>query len=85
MVSKLAFPMGRDGATFRDKGTEIPSLSRTSSKSCHGTGRDFDSLFLSRDVPQDRNERKSVEKIGFFSIISCFRTSFPVLERPYLN
>ena len=25
---KLAFPTGRDSATFRDKGTEIPSLSR---------------------------------------------------------
>ena len=43
----LEFPMGRDSATFRDKGTEISSLSLdngTSSKFCHGTGRDFDSL-----------------------------------------
>ena len=24
----LGFPTGRDGATFRDKGTEVPSLSR---------------------------------------------------------
>ena len=24
----LAFPTGRDSATFRDKGTEVPSLSR---------------------------------------------------------
>ena len=44
----LGFPTGRDSATFRDKGTEILSLSRdngTSSKSCHGTGRDFDNLY----------------------------------------
>ena len=25
---KLGFPTGRDSATFRDKGTEVPSLSR---------------------------------------------------------
>jgi hypothetical protein len=36
----------------------------------------------SRDVPRDRNERKGVEKMGFFSMIFCFRTSFPALERP---
>ena len=28
MTFKLVFPMGRDSATFRDKGTEVPSLSR---------------------------------------------------------
>ena len=27
-MSELGFPTGRDGATLRDKGTEIPSLSR---------------------------------------------------------
>ena len=26
--SQLAFPTGRDSVTFRDKGTEVPSLSR---------------------------------------------------------
>ena len=26
---RLEFPTGRDSATFRDKGTEVPSLSRT--------------------------------------------------------
>ena len=25
---ELGFPTGRDSATFRDKGTEVPSLSR---------------------------------------------------------
>ena len=28
MLSKLVFPTGRDSETFRDNGTEIPSLSR---------------------------------------------------------
>jgi hypothetical protein len=47
----------------------------TSSKSCHGTERDGILTACpvpSRDVPRDRNERKSVEKMGFFSMISCF-------------
>ena len=38
----LGFPTGQHSATFWDKGTEVPSLSRdkgTTSKSCHGTGR----------------------------------------------
>ena len=47
----------------------------------NGTGWVFDSL--SQDVPRERNERKSVEKMGFFSMISCFRTSFPVLEHSF--
>ena len=36
------FPTGRDSTTFRDKGTELPSLSwgkGTTSKFCQGTGR----------------------------------------------
>ena len=37
--SDVVFPTGWDSATFRDKGTEIPSLSQDK-----GTGRDFDSL-----------------------------------------
>ena len=44
MMSELAFPTGRDGATFRDKGTEIPSLSRdkgtTGQAQNLATGRD---------------------------------------------
>jgi hypothetical protein len=52
------FPTGRDSATFWDKGTEIPSLSRDKGTTGQaqnlatgrdGTGRDFDSL--SRPVP----------------------------------
>ena len=49
----LAFPTGRDSATFQDKGTEVPSLSRdkgtTGQAQNLATGRDFDSL--SRPVP----------------------------------
>ena len=41
---QLAFPTGRDSATFRDKGTEIPSLSRdkgtTGQAQNLATGRD---------------------------------------------
>ena len=54
----------------------------TSSKSCHGTGRDGILTACpvpSRDVPRDRNERKSVTKMGFFSDFSsssCFGTYF---------
>ena len=42
MMLKLGFSTGRDSATFRDKGTEVSSLSQdkgTSSKSCQGPGR----------------------------------------------
>ena len=70
--SVLAFPTGRDSATFRDKGTEVPSLSRdkgtTGQAQNLATGRDGILTACpvpSRDVPRDRNERKSVEKIGF--------------------
>ena len=42
--SVLAFPTGRDSETFRDKGTEIPSLSRdkgtTGQAQNLATGRD---------------------------------------------
>ena len=46
---KVGFPTGRDSATFRDKGTEVPSLSRDKgttgqaknlAKGRDGTGRD---------------------------------------------
>ena len=45
---KLGFPTERDSATFRDKGTEVPSLSRDilkqkpifyNSKGCFKTGK----------------------------------------------
>ena len=37
--SKLAFPTGRDSETFRDNGTEIPSLSRD--KGTTGQAKNF--------------------------------------------
>ena len=65
----------------------------TSSKFCHGTGRDGILTACpvpSRDVPRDRNERKNIDKIEFFfydflfqNIFSCFGTSSSVLEHPF--
>ena len=77
---KLGFPKGRDSATFRDKGTEVPSLSRdngTSSKSCHRMGR-------AGTACQNPGRDVGLLYHYFFPIISCFRTSFPVLEHPFL-
>ena len=70
---KVAFPTGRDSETFRDSGTGKTFLSRdkgtTGQAQNLATGRDgilTACLVLSRDVPRDRNERKSVKKMGFF-------------------
>ena len=59
---------------FKTKGQKFLPYPGTSSKSC----------------PVPGNERKRVEKIDFFfwffflyNILSCFRTSFPVLECPF--
>ena len=46
MGSRLGFPMGRDSATFRDKGTKVPSLSRDK-----GTTRQAQNLAMGRDGP----------------------------------
>ena len=66
----VAFPTGQDSATFQDKGTEVPSLSRdkrtTGQAQNLGTGRDRTGFCN-----------------NFFPMISCFRTSFPVLERTF--
>ena len=43
-VSELAFPTGRDSETFRDNGTEVPSLSRDK-----GTTRQAKNLAKGRD------------------------------------
>ena len=45
-ISKLGFPMGRDSATFRDTGTEVPSLSRAK-----GTTGQAKNLAKGRDRP----------------------------------
>ena len=44
--SILVFPTGRDSATFRDKGTEVPSLSRDK-----GTAGQAQNLATGRDGP----------------------------------
>ena len=71
---RLVFPTGQESATFWDKGSEIPFLSRE--KGTMGQAQNLatgQSGILtacpipSRDVPRDRNERKSVEKMGSFS------------------
>ena len=43
-MSELAFPTGRDSETFRDNGTEVPSLSRDK-----GTTRQAKNLAKGRD------------------------------------
>ena len=57
---------------------------------CPGTKGQRDKLKI---LPRDGTGRDSLSKSGtgrgtgqslFFSMISCFRTSFPVLERPFL-
>ena len=93
VISEIAFPTGRDSATFRDKGTEIPCLSQDK-----GTTGQAQNLATGRggiltacpvpswNVPRDRNERKSVKKMGFFSDFSsssCLEHTFSVLERPF--
>jgi hypothetical protein len=45
-VFTLGFPTGRDSATFRDKGTEVPSLSRDK-----GTTGQAKNLAKGRDGP----------------------------------
>ena len=46
-MSELGFPTGRDGATLRDKGTEIPSLSQDK-----GTTGQAQNLAKGRDRPR---------------------------------
>ena len=42
----LVFPTGRDSATFRDKGTEVPSLSRD--KGTTGQAQNLSKLAISK-------------------------------------
>ena len=88
---ELAFPTGRDSATFRDKGTEISSLSRDEGTTGHtqnlATGRDGPGQCqnLGRDAGRD-DHYFSVKirdgtgtgrdgTIAIFLMISCFATS----------
>ena len=83
---KLGFPTERDSATFRDKGTEVHSLSRDKgSKSCHGTGR-ARTAYKNPGQDAGRDNHYFSDKIwdgmwdrtitNYFPMISCFRTSF---------
>ena len=93
---KVAFPTGRDSATFRDKGTEVSSLFRDK-----GTTGQAQNLAMGRDGPgqlvkiwdgtRDGTITIFLSKSGtgqdnyyFSPIISCFRKKFPVLGRPFL-
>ena len=50
----LAFPTGRDSATFRDKGTEVPSLSWDK-----GTMGQAQNLAMGRDGPGQSKKGRS--------------------------
>ena len=75
MLSKLAFPTGRDSETFRDNGTEIPSLSRDKGttgqaknlgKGRVGTAKIRDGTAKKRDGTRDKTgqSRKGLSKTG---------------------
>ena len=51
----LGFPTGRDSATFRDKGTEVPSLSR---EILPRDGMGLDSQNPGRNAGQNGTEQK---------------------------
>ena len=67
---QVGFVTGRDGATFRDKGTEIPSLSRdkgtTGEAQNLATGWDFDSLSCPGTSRGTEMKEKVIKKMGFF-------------------
>jgi hypothetical protein len=78
--------MGRDSATFRENGTEVPSLSRdkgtTGQAQNLATGWDGTNFFtgcpvLSRDIPRHNN-------FQFCTLHSVLERTFPVLDRPFL-
>ena len=65
---KLGFPTGRDSATFRDKGTENPSLSRDK-----GTTGQAQNLATGRDGILNRLSRPGTQSL---SILNIKRTIF---------
>jgi hypothetical protein len=75
--------MEQDSATFRDKGTEVPSLSRdkrtTGQAQNLATGRDG----LGQPIKILDGTRDGTGQSLFFPMISCSRTTFPVLERTF--
>ena len=73
---KLAFPTGRDTATFRDKGTEFPWLSRDKGTAGQAqnlaTGRDGMGFFTGCPVP----ERPGTQSLSIFSYDFLFWNIF---------
>ena len=67
--SVLVFPTGQDSATFRNKGTEVPSLSRDKLKILprDGTGRD------SQNPEQDAGQNGTEQKRATFSFCVLLR------------
>ena len=72
-VCDLAFPTGQDSATFRDKGTEVPSLSRdkgtTGQAKNLAKGRDGISKIRAgtgRGTKRDRAEKDVLKQIRMF-------------------
>ena len=60
---KLEFPMGRDNATFWDKGTEVPSLSRD--KGIMGQAQN---LATGQDGPRQSVKVQEGTQDGIFNI-----------------
>ena len=72
VTNGVAFPMGRDSATFPDKGTEVPSLSRDK-----GSTGQAQNLAMGWDGPGQPIKIR-------YGTITIFLLWFPVLERPFL-
>ena len=89
----VGFPTGWDSATFWDKGTEVPSLSREKGRTGQAqnlaTGRDGrDSLSKSLTGHGTGQslffcQNPGQDARGDFPMTSCFRTPFPVLKRTF--
>ena len=62
---QVGFPTGRDGATFWDKGTEVPSLSRDK-----GTTGQAQNLATGRDGPGQPIKIWDVGQDGTITIFS---------------
>ena len=87
--------MGCDSATFQDKGTEVPSMSRDKGKTGQaqnlakgrdGTGRDsLSKSRMGRGIgPRTGQSLFFSHNFLFSNVLSCFRTSYPISERQSL-
>ena len=71
------FPTGQDSATFWDKGTEIPSLSKR-------TTRQAKNLDTEQDGRASTDYQNPGQDVGRGGTITIFFLSFPVLEHLFL-